>query len=112
SSMGGHARGGREVCHNEGRRGAAKAAVVLLGGGLDSATALALARRDGVRCHALTVAYGQRHAAELAAAARVAGALGAARHRVIQLDLRAFGGSALTSDVPVPLDRPAGEMSR
>src|SRR5205807_10429381 len=111
-TRGAAAPGSPAVFHKEGRMGTAKAAVVLLSGGLDSATALALARRDGFRCHALTVAYGQRHAAELAAAARVAGALGAARHRVIQLDLRAFGGSALTSDVPVPLDRPAGEMSR
>ena len=87
-------------------------AVVLLSGGLDSTTALALARRDGFVCHALTVAYGQRHAAELAAAARVARALGALEQKVIDLDLRAFGGSALTADIPVPLDRPAEEMSR
>ena len=86
-------------------------AVVLLSGGLDSATALALARRDGFRCHALTVAYGQRHAAELEAARRVAHALGAAEHRVIPIDLRAFGGSALTDDLPVPRDRPAEEMA-
>jgi 7-cyano-7-deazaguanine synthase len=86
-------------------------AVILLSGGLDSATALAVARRDGFRCHALTIAYGQRHAAELAAAARVAAALGAAEHRVLHLDLRAFGGSALTAELPVPLDRPPDEMS-
>jgi 7-cyano-7-deazaguanine synthase len=86
-------------------------AVVLLSGGLDSATALAVARRDGFRCHALTVAYGQRHAPELAAAARVAQALGAAEHRVVPLDLRPFGGSALTADIPVPVDRPPEEMS-
>jgi 7-cyano-7-deazaguanine synthase len=86
-------------------------AVVLLSGGLDSATALAVARRDGFRCHALTVAYGQRHAAELDASARVAKALGAAEHRVVHLDLRAFGGSALTADIPVPVDRPQEEMS-
>ncbi|HZT81710.1 MAG TPA: 7-cyano-7-deazaguanine synthase QueC [Gemmataceae bacterium] len=89
----------------------AKPAVVLLSGGLDSATALAVARRDGFRCHALTVAYGQRHAAELAAAARVAPALGAVEHRVIHLDLRAFGGSALTADLAVPKDRPEAEMA-
>jgi 7-cyano-7-deazaguanine synthase len=82
-----------------------KPAVVLLSGGLDSATALAVARRDGFACHALTVAYGQRHAAELEAAARVARALGAIDHRVIHLDLRLFGGSALTADLPVPKDR-------
>jgi 7-cyano-7-deazaguanine synthase len=86
-------------------------AVVLLSGGLDSATALAVARRDGCRCHALTVAYGQRHAVELEAARRVAQALGAVAQRVVPLDLRAFGGSALTSDLPVPHDRPADEMS-
>jgi 7-cyano-7-deazaguanine synthase len=90
---------------------AAKPAVVLLSGGLDSAVALACARRDGFRCHALTVAYGQRHAAELDAAGRVAAALGAAEHRVVPLDLRAFGGSALTGDQPVPVDRSADEMA-
>jgi 7-cyano-7-deazaguanine synthase len=78
---------------------------VLLSGGLDSATALALARRDGYRCSALTVAYGQRHAAELEAARRVAAALGAAEHQIVELDLRAFGGSALTGDLEVPKDR-------
>jgi 7-cyano-7-deazaguanine synthase len=88
-----------------------RSAVVLLSGGLDSATALAVARRDGFRCHALTVAYGQRHAAELEAARRVAAALGAAEQRVVELDLRAFGGSALTADIPVPRDRPPETMS-
>lgn len=78
-------------------------AVVLLSGGLDSATVLAMARADGLECHALTLDYGQRHRAELVAAARVAAAMGAASHRVIALDLRAFGGSALTdSTVAVP----------
>jgi 7-cyano-7-deazaguanine synthase len=86
-------------------------AVVLLSGGLDSATALAVARRDGFRCHALTIDYGQRHAAELTAASRVAAALGAAEHRVMHLDLRAFGGSALTADIPVPHDRAHAEMA-
>ncbi len=86
-------------------------AVVLLSGGLDSATALAAARRDGFACHALTVSYGQRHAVELEAAARVARQLGAVEHKVMQLDLRAFGGSALTADVPVPMGRPEAEMS-
>jgi 7-cyano-7-deazaguanine synthase len=89
----------------------ARNAVVLLSGGLDSATALAVARRDGFRCHALTVDYGQRHAAELAAAARVAQALHVCEHRVVRIDLRGFGGSALTSDVPVPQDRPAEAMA-
>lgn len=86
-------------------------AVVLLSGGLDSATALAVARREGFACHALTIAYGQRHAIELAAARRVAAALGAVEHRVMNLDLRAFGGSALTDDLPVPRDRSEEEMS-
>lgn len=71
-------------------------AVVLLSGGLDSATTLAIARNDGFECHALSVDYGQRHRAELAAAARVAEQLGAIAHRVMRLDLTAFGGSALT----------------
>jgi len=82
-----------------------KKAVVLLSGGLDSATVLALARRDGFECHALSVNYGQRHQAELAAAKRVADALGAREHRVIALDLQAFGGSALTDrSLDVPTD--------
>ena len=71
-------------------------AVVLLSGGLDSATSLAIARAEGYDCHALSFAYGQRHEAELAAARRVAAALGAAQHRVMTIDLAAFGGSALT----------------
>jgi 7-cyano-7-deazaguanine synthase len=78
-------------------------AVVLLSGGLDSATVLALAREEGFECHALSFRYGQRHEAELAAAARVARALGAASHRVIGIDLAAIGGSALTdARIPVP----------
>lgn len=71
-------------------------AVVLLSGGLDSATTLAIARSQGFECYALSVDYGQRHAAELAAAARVAGALGAREHRVMRVDLAGIGGSALT----------------
>lgn len=71
-------------------------AIVLLSGGLDSATCLAIARHEGFDCHALSFDYGQRHAAELAAARRVARALGAAEHRVMHIDLAAFGGSALT----------------
>lgn len=71
-------------------------AVVLLSGGLDSATVLAIAVKEGWDCHALSVDYGQRHRAELVAAARVAGALGAASHRVASVGLAAFGGSALT----------------
>ncbi|MDE2219612.1 MAG: 7-cyano-7-deazaguanine synthase QueC [Gammaproteobacteria bacterium] len=76
--------------------GAGQRAVVLLSGGLDSATALAWARGQGYQCHALSVAYGQRHHSELAAAARVARALGAHEHRVMHVDLGALGGSALT----------------
>ena len=78
-------------------------AVILLSGGLDSATTLAIAREEGFSAHCLSVDYGQRHGAELAAAARVAGALGAREHRTIHLDLNQFGGSALTdTDIAVP----------
>ncbi len=78
-------------------------AVVLLSGGLDSATALAIARAEGYRCHALSVDYGQRHGSELAAARRVAESMGVEEHKVLQLDLRAIGGSALTdSAIEVP----------
>ena len=81
-----------------------KKAVVLLSGGMDSATVLAIAGSEGYECHCLTVDYGQRHSAELAAAGRVARALGAAGHRITRLDLAAFGGSALTdSSVRVPV---------
>lgn len=81
-----------------------KPAVVLLSGGLDSATALAIARSEGHACHALSVAYGQRHAAELAAAARVAAAMGACEHRIVGVDLGQFGGSALTDPaIEVPM---------
>jgi 7-cyano-7-deazaguanine synthase len=73
-----------------------KPAVVLLSGGLDSATALAIARQEGFAGHCLSIDYGQRHAAELAAAARVAQALGAREHRVVRIDMTQFGGSALT----------------
>src|SRR5687767_956536 len=77
-------------------------AVVLLSGGLDSATAAAVARRDGFVVHALSVDYGQRHAIELAAARKVADDLGVAEHRIVRVDLRAIGGSALTDDIAVP----------
>ena len=80
-----------------------KNAVVLLSGGLDSATVLAMARKQGFACYALSVDYGQRHHAELDASKRVAEALGASEHRVIHIDLTAFGGSALTdSKIAVP----------
>ena len=80
-------------------------AVVLLSGGLDSATTLAIARAQGFSCHALSFRYGQRHAAELASAQAVARHLGVVEHRIIEIDLRAFGGSALTDDIAVPKDR-------
>jgi 7-cyano-7-deazaguanine synthase len=80
-------------------------AVVLLSGGLDSATCLALARQQGFTCHALSVAYGQRHAAEIAAARRIAIALGAHEHRLAQVELGQFGGSALTDPgIAIPED--------
>ncbi len=81
------------------------AAVVLLSGGLDSSTALAVAKRDGFVPYAMTFRYGQRHAMEIEAARRVAQAQGVARHVVVDIDLRQWGGSALTSDVAVPKDR-------
>lgn len=80
-------------------------AVILLSGGLDSATALAVARSEGHRCVTLAVDYGQRHRVELQASELVARQLGAADHRLVRIDLRAFGGSALTADIPVPKDR-------
>jgi 7-cyano-7-deazaguanine synthase len=81
-------------------------AVVLLSGGLDSYTAAAVARRDGLELYALSINYGQRHVRELEAARAVAAALGVARHVEIDLDLSRFGGSALTADIDVPKDRP------
>jgi len=87
----------------------ARRAVVLVSGGLDSATVLAMARADGWLCHALSVDYGQRHRAELDAAARVARALGAVEHRVARVDLGVFGGSALTDPaIAVPRAPSAG----
>ncbi|MGH9721151.1 MAG: 7-cyano-7-deazaguanine synthase QueC [Bryobacteraceae bacterium] len=86
-------------------------AVCLLSGGLDSATCLALARREGLACYALSFDYGQRHRIELEAAARVAAHLGAVEHRVVRVDLRAFGHSALTDDIPVPKGRALAEMT-
>jgi 7-cyano-7-deazaguanine synthase len=80
-------------------------AVVLLSGGLDSYTAAAIASSQGFTLHALTIRYGQRHVREVDAAREVAAALGVAAHLVLDLDLRGIGGSALTSDTPVPLDR-------
>ncbi len=89
-----------------------KKAVVLLSGGLDSATCLAVARSEGFACHTLAFAYGQRHDVEVEAARRVAEALGALEHKVIRLDLRAFGGSALTDDIDVPRPGSTEEIGR
>jgi len=86
-------------------RSAAKSAVVLLSGGLDSTTVLAVARRDGFALNALTFSYGQRHSAEIEAAKRIAKSYRLDRHRIVALDLTVFGGSALTADIPVPKDR-------
>ncbi|WP_242110648.1 7-cyano-7-deazaguanine synthase QueC [Luteimonas aquatica] len=81
-----------------------KKAVVLVSGGMDSAVVLAIAREQGFAVHALSVAYGQRHTSELAAAARVSEGLGAAQHKTVNVDLRSIGGSALTDDIEVPMD--------
>ena len=89
-----------------------KPAVVLLSGGLDSATVLAVAREQGYACHALSFRYGQRHAVELDCARRLAERMGVAQHVVADIDLRIFGGSALTAAIEVPKDREASEMER
>lgn len=86
-------------------------AVVLLSGGLDSATTLAVARREGFSAYALSVDYGQRHRRELECARRIAAALRAERHTVVTIDLRAVGGSALTDAIEVPKDRPYETMA-
>lgn len=82
-----------------------RVAIVLLSGGMDSAVTTAIARKEGFACVALSFQYGQRHAIELAAAGHVARALGAIEHRVLAIDLRSFGGSALTAEIDVPKDR-------
>jgi 7-cyano-7-deazaguanine synthase len=87
-----------------------RAAIVLLSGGLDSATVLAMARSEGFVCHALSFRYGQRHEVELKAAEKIARVLGVASQRVVEIDLRQFGGSALTSDVAVPKKQRAEEI--
>jgi len=96
-----------------GQAGAAagRRAVVLLSGGLDSSTVLAIARHQGYEAYALSFRYGQRHAVELERAAQVADALGAAGHLVVDIDLRRFGGSALTADIAVPKSRSADEIA-
>ncbi len=86
-------------------------AVVLLSGGLDSATTLAIAKEAGFRPAALTFRYGQRHSVEITAAKRVAAAMAVEDHRIVEIDLRVFGGSALTSDIAVPKDRADHEIS-
>jgi len=88
-----------------------KPAIVLLSGGLDSATVLAMARAEGFTPAALTFRYGQRHAVEIDAARRVASAQGVSDHRIADIDLRVFGGSALTSDIAVPKGRPDAEIA-
>ena len=93
------------------RQASAPPAVLLLSGGLDSTTLLAVAQRDGHAVHALSFRYGQRHTAEIAAAERVARHFGVARHVVVDIDLRIFGGSALTADIEVPKDRPLDDPS-
>lgn len=80
-------------------------AVVLVSGGMDSAVTIAIAQEQGYQVHALSVAYGQRHSAELAASERVSRMLGAVEHKTVQVDLRSIGGSALTADIDVPLDQ-------
>jgi 7-cyano-7-deazaguanine synthase len=84
---------------------------VLLSGGLDSATVLAIARSQGYELYALSFSYGQRHVFELEAARRVAASIGAAGHRIAEIDLRVFGGSALTGDIDVPKGRSADDMA-
>jgi 7-cyano-7-deazaguanine synthase len=86
-------------------------AVVLLSGGLDSTTTLAIAKADGFDCHALTMQYGQRHAVEIEAARTIARKFGVSEHIVMPIEMRQFGGSALTSDIPVPKDRLIEDMS-
>ncbi len=85
--------------------------MVLLSGGLDSATVLAVAKDRGFACHALSFDYGQRHRQELHAAAKLVGEFGAVEHVVLKLNLRQFGGSALTADIAVPKDRPSADMA-
>jgi 7-cyano-7-deazaguanine synthase len=87
-------------------------AVVLLSGGLDSATALAIARSEGYECHALSFEYGQRHVRELDSARQMSAALGATEHLVLRVDLRAIGGSALTADIAVPKGRSPADIGQ
>src|SRR6202022_1896386 len=90
----------------------ASPAVVLLSGGLDSTTVLAVAKSEGFAVHALTFRYGQRHSAEIDAARGIARSARVARHHLVEIDLPLFGGSALTADIPVPKDRALEPSSR
>src|SRR5687767_8985744 len=97
----------------ESNSGAPPKAVCLLSGGLDSATTLAIARSSGFEVYAMSFRYGQRHVHELECAKRLAAAAGVARHVIVDIDLRAFGGSALTDDsIAVPKDRPLESMAQ
>ena len=87
-------------------------AIVLSSGGIDSTTAMAMAKSEGYEIYSLSFFYGQRHALELEAAKKVAGFLGAKKHLVVNIDLRAFGGSALTDDIEVPKGRDESAMQR
>jgi 7-cyano-7-deazaguanine synthase len=87
-------------------------AICLLSGGLDSSTCLGVARRDGFDCYALSFDYGQRHRVELDAAAQIARRMGAIEHRTIRIDLRAFGGSALTANIDVPKHNSVDEVGK
>jgi len=88
-----------------------KKAVILLSGGLDSATTLAIAKKQGFEPYALTFRYGQRHETEITAAKDIAQSLGVTRHIILDIDLKSFGGSALTDDIPVPKKRELREIS-
>jgi 7-cyano-7-deazaguanine synthase len=94
------------------QRGSSRRAVVLLSGGLDSTTTLAIAKDAGFQLYALTFRYGQRHAYEIEAARRVSKQFDVIEHVIVEIDLRLFGGSALTSDIEVPKGRPFDQMSR
>src|SRR5215475_5702978 len=91
--------------------GTERKAVVLLSGGLDSTTVLAIAKAEGVAPYAMSFRYGQRHVVELDSARRVAAQMGVRKHVIVDIDLRQFGGSALTDDIDVPKGRSAGDMS-